>query len=101
MPNTPVPASAIALPITRRFLVCSLLSLPVIGAPTLRTVGFDAAAYIRTMKAAGLDLHPCHALRSFFIGATGGQQFQVTWLEQAGAAEQVYAALCAEEVTHG
>jgi hypothetical protein len=113
MPNPTVPASATALP-SRRFLLCSMIAASVALAPALRGLAtassFDPVAYIAALRAAGVTVAPCHALRSYFIGdGSGGfgnaffdacERFADSYLADPNAIEKIYLALCAEETRH-
>lgn len=98
MPNSTVPASATALPITRRFIFCSMVAAPVALAPAGIVPAFDPHAFVAAMRGIGMHLEPCHALRSYFIGQSDGRQFVCTSLEDRDWQEAMYLALC--EVRH-
>lgn len=109
MPNSSVRASAPALPITRRFVLCSMVAAPVALAPTLRTLSpaFDAKAFVAALRQVGVTVAPCHSLGSFFIGyGTRGfsdeffaaaDRFANAYKADPRADQKIYAALCAEE----
>jgi hypothetical protein len=114
MPNPTFPASAIALPVSRRFLVCSMVAAPVALAPALRGLAtgstFDPVAFVAAIRGAGVTMEPCHALSSYFIGhgASGfgdaffavSERFTAAYKADPRATEKVYLALCAEDAGH-
>jgi hypothetical protein len=113
MSNT-VPAAANGLPVSRRFLLCTMVTAPVALAPALRGLStassFDPVAYIAAMRGIGMTMDPCHSLQSYFLGRGSGgfndrffavsERFTEAYRADPRATEKVYLELCAEGARH-